>query len=68
MEFSMKYSKISTIKLGIQMGFKDCLSNLNSLIVKDGCLETMPFFNANDIVLDMDCVESKIAKTENNYD
>jgi len=60
----MKYSRISTIKLGIQAGFKDCLSNLNSLIVKDGCLEAMPFFDASDIVLDMDCVESKIAKSQ----
>jgi hypothetical protein len=60
----MKYSKFSTIKLGIQTGFRDCLSNLNTLIVKEGCLEGMPLFDNSDVVLDMDCVESKIAKSE----
>lgn len=60
----MKYSKIETIRFGIQIGFKDCLTNLNNLLVKDGCLELMPFFDEKYIVLDMDCVEEKIAKSE----
>lgn len=60
----MKYSRIETIRFGIQIGFKDCLTNLNNLLIKDGCLESMPFFDEKNIVLDMDCVERKIAKTE----
>lgn len=60
----MKYSRIETIRFGIQIGFKDCLTNLNSLLIKDGCLEVMPFFDEKNIVLDMDCVEAKIAKSE----
>lgn len=60
----MKYSRYYTIKFGLKTGFKDCLVNLNHLISKEGCLESMPFFNEKDIVLDMDCVESKIARSE----
>jgi len=65
MEFNMKYSNCSTVKFGSTIGFEECLSNFNNLIVKDGCLEKMPFFEDDDVVLDMDGVEGKIAKAKN---
>lgn len=60
----MNYSKISTIRFAINIGFKDCLTNLNNLISKEGCQEPLPFFEIDTLVLDTDCIESKIARRE----
>lgn len=61
----MRYSKLSTIRHGILIGFKECLTNLNALILKEGCPQKDCCFDPDVIVLDMDCVESKVARSEN---
>lgn len=60
----MKYSKKQTIKLATEINRIPCLINLNDLILKEGCSNLMPVFLNDEIVIDMDCVESKLAKEE----
>jgi hypothetical protein len=60
----MKYSETETRNLSAQINKDMCLEDLNDLIVKEGCSETLPVFVNNEIVLDMDCVELKLAKAE----
>jgi len=57
----MKYSKFKTLKLAVNFQKQDCLQNLNTLVVAEGCTEAMPFFMNNEVVIDMDCVERKLA-------
>lgn len=60
----MTYSKEATITFSNSIGYSECLTDLNSLISNDGCVEKMPVFNDCCKVLNMDCVENKIAKLE----
>lgn len=60
----MKYSKVETLALSVQIDKVGCLIDLNTLILKEGCLDTMPVFINNEVVIDMDCVELRIAQAE----
>lgn len=57
----MRYSKFKTLKLAVNLQKQDCLQNLNTLVVAEGCTEAMPFFTNNEVIIDMDCVERKVA-------
>ena len=56
-----KYSIKGTESLATQINVFSCLEDLNSLITREGCKKIMPFFAHDEIVIDMDCVEAKIA-------
>lgn len=60
----MIYSKSETLVLADEINRNKCIKELNFLISKDGCSETMPFFVNEEIVLNMDCVEGKLASEE----
>lgn len=60
----MTYSKEATVNFSNKIGYSECLTEINSLIIKDGCAERMPFFDCDCNILNMDCVENKIAKAE----
>lgn len=60
----MKYSKPKTIAFADTINKVACLKNLNALVIVEGCSETMPFFENDDVVIDMDCVEHKVASAE----
>ncbi len=59
----MKYSKIKTLTLSNSLNKSECLVNFNDLIINEGYTGVL-VFNETDIVLDMDCVELKIAQSE----
>lgn len=56
-----KYSIKGTESLATQINMFFCLEDLNSLVTREGCKEIMPFFAHDEIAIDMDCVEAKIA-------
>jgi hypothetical protein len=60
----MKYSLNETIGFAESINKKEALVDLNQLIAQEGCEEIMPVFINNEVVLDMDLVEKKTAKTE----
>ncbi len=60
----MKYSRVETLNLAAQINKEECLEDLNKLILREGCSDTMPVFKKNEVVLDMDCVEYELATTE----
>jgi hypothetical protein len=60
----MKYSKIETINLSVLINKKQCLKNLNELIITEGCTDVMPVFTNEEIVLDMDFVEGRTASEQ----
>lgn len=61
----LRYSKIDTEKLAIDINKTECLVYLNKLIIDEGCLDEMPVFENNEVVINMDCVEKLVAKSEN---
>lgn len=61
----MKYFEHETNNLASYLDKVSCLSDLNQLILAEGCTEIMPFFLNNEIVIDMDCVERETALLEN---
>lgn len=58
----MKYSEIETTKFAAQINQTACLVDLNRLVLTEGCIDTMPVFTSNEVVIDMDCVERRIAR------
>lgn len=60
----MKYSKIETHKFAPKICDTNCLIDINTLIVKEGCSEPMPIFTNNEEVIDMDFVEINLAKAQ----
>lgn len=60
----MKYCKNNTELFANNVGFQTCLVNLNDLILKEGCSETLPFFHTSESVIDMDMVERIVASAE----
>lgn len=60
----MKYSNEKTREMAKAIGFPKCLEDLNTIVSRDGCLVAMPYFTKMEIVIDMDCVESNIARSE----
>ena len=57
----MKYSKFKTIKLSVLLNKSECLVDINTLIIKEGCLEDMPMFVNSEVIIDMDCVERNLS-------
>lgn len=60
----MRYSNQETKNLATFIGYPESLEDINTIISRDGCLEAMPFFINEEVVIDMDCVEKKIARSE----
>lgn len=60
----MRYSNDKTLALATEIGRTDCLKDLNQMISHEGFTGALPFFGNSEIVLDMDCVEGKLASYE----
>ena len=56
-----KYSLNETITFADLINKTCCLEDLNVLISREGCMETIPFFIENEVAIDMDCVEVLIS-------
>jgi hypothetical protein len=60
----MRYSKPETLNLSAHLNRNNCLEDLNQLILNEGYSDVPPVSIDNKIVLNMDCVESELAKEE----
>jgi hypothetical protein len=58
----MRYSREQTLTLSNHIKKDKCLEYSNDLLIREGYLDTMPVFDNDEIVLDMDCVEHQIIK------
>lgn len=60
----MKYCKITTESHPISLAHPTCIEDINLLLVNEGYDGTLVLFNSNEVVLNLDCVETKIANDE----
>lgn len=60
----MKYSKQATEDFARQIGKEECLEPIDQLILKEGCTDQNISLNSNELILNMDCVEGKVASAE----
>ncbi|HTI57426.1 hypothetical protein [Mucilaginibacter sp.] len=60
----MKYSKQATENFAKQIHKEECLESINQLIIDEGCVDQNLNFLGDEVVLNMDCVEGKVASIE----
>jgi hypothetical protein len=60
----MKYSKQATEDFARQIGKEECLEPIDQLIVNEGCADQNLLFVGDEFILNMDCVEGKVASAE----
>ncbi len=60
----MKYSKVETHNLASKICSVNCIIDINTILVQEGCSETMPIFTNNEEIIDMDFVESRLSSAE----
>ena len=60
----MRYSKPETLNLAVRLNTKNCLEDLNQFILNEGYSDAPLVSIDNKTVLNMDCVESELAKQE----
>jgi hypothetical protein len=60
----IKYSISDTLTLAAHINMSGCLKDLNNFILNEGCADAMPVFVGNEVVIDTDCIERKIARKE----
>jgi hypothetical protein len=60
----MKYSKESTLKHSVSLNRTECLKAFNDLNIAEGYSGITDLFSSDVFVLDLDCVEAKIAADE----
>lgn len=61
----MKYCKITTINHPISLTYPNCIEDINSLFIREGYASPeQPFIN-NEVILNLDFVESEVAPLAN---
>jgi hypothetical protein len=60
----MKYAKEATEKYARLINKIECLEPVGQLVINEGCIDQNINFNGDELVLNMDCVEGKIASRE----
>ncbi len=63
----MKYAKKATVEFAKHIGKEECLEPVDQLIINEGCIDQNINFNGDELVLNMDCVEGKIALLEKRH-
>jgi len=61
----MKYSNIITRNHPISLLYSTCLEDINILIVRDGYTGVTPLFTNNEIIINLDISEGRVASKEN---
>ncbi len=61
----MRYSLANTTNHSLALADGSILIDLNTLIKREGFLGTIPFFNKNEIVMDLDLAEEHISDAAN---
>jgi len=61
----MKYCKATTVNHPVSVAHKICLTDFNALLIVEGHISPVPPFTNNEIVLNLDCVETLLAIAAN---
>lgn len=61
----MKYCKITTINHPISLTYPNCIEDINSLFIREGYASSQKPFINNEVILNLDFVESEVAPLAN---
>ena len=64
----MKYCRITTENHPVSLTYSDCIEDINALLVKEGHITPPLTFTNAEVVLNLDCVEARLALIQGNKD